>query len=41
MNTKDLERKPHNEWTEEEIKFWLSEYAKEEIMKDAAFEVFN
>lgn len=34
MSVEELERKPHSEWSEDEIKFWLSGFAKEEMLKE-------
>lgn len=36
-----LEKKPHNEWTLEEVKAWLGGYAQDEAMREAAFEDFS
>ena len=38
MNIDELEKKPHEEWTPEEIIFWLEQYAKEIMMKEIGFE---
>lgn len=37
MNIDELEKKPHNEWTKDEIIFWLSEIAKEEMLKEVCY----
>lgn len=38
MNIDELEEKPHEEWTQEEIIFWIEQYAKEIMMKEISFE---
>lgn len=38
MNIDELEKKPHDEWTQEEIIFWLEQYAKEIMMEEISFE---
>lgn len=37
MTIEELERKPHSEWTEDEIIFWLGELAKEEMLKELCY----
>lgn len=38
MSIEELEKKPYEEWTTEEILFWLEQYAKEIMMKEIGFE---
>lgn len=37
MTIEELEKKPHDEWTKDEIIFWLSEIAKEEMLEEAYY----
>ena len=34
MSIEELEKKPKNEWTPDEVLFWLQEYAKDMMMAE-------
>ena len=37
MTIDELEKKPHNEWTQDEIIYWLTNYAQEEMLKETLY----